>query len=232
MKSTGMPAIAGASAAPATAACTGHAAKPNTPVKVLTIGPARIRPPSARRDSTIEEYVRFGSLRRLHPLLALPAHHVGERLRLLEPRAEAPRVVGGILRAHQQALNHGAAAQLLGVRRDPGEGGGEVLSHRRAAAVAGIDQARLHPVAASLETVVAVDEVGFRGDRPGTLQPQIAGERLSVGRDRGRAIDRERSVANADLDGAELGLGADVPVEVLHALDDAEPLHSRKISFE
>src|SRR6267143_6483844 len=165
MKSTGIPAIAGASAAPATAACTGHAAKPSTPVKVLRIGGARIRPPLARRDSTIGEYVRFGSLRRLHPLLALPAHHVGEGLRLLEPRAQPPRVVGGILRAHEQALNQGAAAELLGVRRDSREGGGEVLLHRRAAAVAGIDQARLHPVAASLETVVAVDEIRLRGNR-------------------------------------------------------------------
>ena len=97
---------------------------------------------------------------------------------------------------------------------------------------AGVREHRLEAEAAGLEAVVAVDEV-LRRDRVGApVAQQVGGQRLRVGRElRGRRY-RERRVADADLDRAVLGLGPDVPVEVLHARDDAVAGHLVEVAVE
>ena len=94
-----------------------------------------------------------------------------------------------------------------------------------AAAVERVDQFTLQPVPAGLEAVGVVDEIEIGDHLPRALESQIARKRLRVRGERSGPFQGERRVAHSDFDGSILGLGTDIPVEVLHAAHDAEVAH-------
>jgi hypothetical protein len=81
--------------------------------------------------------------------------------------------------------------------------------------VLGSTKVAVEAEAAGLEAVEGVGQVvvllGWKGRSSATSAPGTA----EAGQRRG-LLDRQRRVEHAQLDGAELGLGPDVPVEVLH----------------
>src|SRR5690606_11136223 len=67
--------------------------------------------------------------------------------------------------------------------------------------------------AARLKAVVVVHLVRFAPCLVVLLLGKPGTQRLGEGRDRGRGLDLQRCVADADLYGAEFGLGSDIPIE-------------------
>ncbi len=123
----------------------------------------------------------------------------------------------------RQALQHRAVRLHVAQRRQ------DVFADRAALARLRVDHRAVQAEAAGLEAVEGVDEVVvFLRHRLGAFE-QAPADRLQVARERRGALDGQRRVAHPQLDRAVLGLGADVPVEVLHRLDDAGRFHLREV---
>src|SRR5262245_27020877 len=146
------------------------------------------------------------------PAGASLAHHVGERAAGGMAASQPGRVRGAGAHAGAELLDHLAAAQARGLGSDPPQGLQDVLADRYLAADVRIDHGPAQAVTAGLEAVVAVDDVGIAGRLERPLVEVPGGEGLRVRGEKRRAAHRERRVADADLDGAVFGLGANVPV--------------------
>ncbi len=108
----------------------------------------------------------------------------------------------------------------------------DVVAQPRALLGLGVDDLAVEPEAAGLEAVEGVDEIVVLGRLEGALLGEAAAQALQVAGQRGSLVHRQRRVTHAQLDRAVLGLGADVPVEVLHRLHDAGGGHLVEVGAE
>ena len=86
---------------------------------------------------------------------------------------------------------------------------------------AGHDQRAVIAEAAGLETVEGVDQVIVLARLNRLFLKQITRQGLGISGDLRGPVHGQRRIHHAQFDGAEFGLGTDVPIKVLHALDDA-----------
>ena len=133
-------------------------------------------------------------------------------------RGQQPQWLGGV--------------QFARMRRQRLERGQHILAQRAMRLHHRIDEIPLQAEARSLETVVGIHVVIVfaRTHRP--LHEEVATKHLRIDCQRSGALDGQRRIADADLDRAEFGLGPDVPVEVLHAGDDAGAAHAFEVIRE
>ena len=111
-------------------------------------------------------------------------------------------------------------------------GAHDVLAQRHVAARGRVDVDRVHAETAGLEAVVGIDQVVVFLRHEGLLCQKPGAQRLHEPGQSGGALDGQRGVEDADFNGAEFGLGANVPVEVLHAAHHAGVRHLVEIGLE
>ena len=111
-------------------------------------------------------------------------------------------------------------------------GHADMVAQRHVVAGGRVDIHGVHAKTAGLEAVVGVDEVVVLLGHEGLRVQEPRAERLHEASQRGGTLDGQWRVEHPDLDGAELGLGADVPVKVLHALDHTGAGHLVEVGGE
>src|SRR5271156_3474265 len=95
-----------------------------------------------------------------------------------------------------------------------------------------VDDLALEPEPARLETIETVDKVDVLSFFECWARQNLARNALCVDRQRGRPLHAQWGIEDTDLHGAEFGLRADIPVEVLHAADYSGCEHFGEVSVE
>jgi hypothetical protein len=107
-----------------------------------------------------------------------------------------------------------------------------MLAQRQLLAARRVHISAVQPEAAGLEAVIGIDQIVVLAGLEGLLAEEPGTQRLHIGRQLRSAMDGQRRVEDAHFHGAELGLGTDIPVKILHAVNHARGRHLGEVALE